>query len=174
MNKHALSLTKRLALLGMLAALTAALSLLESWLPPLPVPLARLGLSNVTVTVAAWCLGPMGGIALGVFKVLLALLTRGATAFLMAACGTAASVAVTLLTLPLVRRETLTFVGVSVAAAGAHTLGQLVCATVLLTPSVWSYGVWLMAIGAVSGMVTGLVLNGLVGRLSTVWQKRFE
>ena len=156
----------RLALLGVLAALTAALSLLESWLPPLPVPLARLGLSNVTVTAAAWLLGPMGGAAMGVFKVGLALWMRGSTAALMAACGTALSVAMTLALLPLVRRKTLSFVGVGVAAAGAHTIGQLACASWWLSPTVFGYGPLLMVTATISGALTGLVLHAIVDRIS--------
>jgi len=156
---------RRLAWLGMLAALTAALSLLESWLPPLPVPLARLGLSNLTVTVAAVSCGPFGAVAIGVFKVMLALWMRGPTAALMAACGTALSVVTTVGMIPLVRREKLSFVGVSVAAAGAHTLGQLACASWWLSASVWSYGPLLMGVAIVNGMIVGLILNAVAGRL---------
>ncbi len=151
-------------MLGILAALTAALSLLEGWLPPLPVPLARLGLSNVAVTAAAWWLGPFGGAAMGVFKVSLTLFMRGGTAAMMAACGTTLSVMATVLLLPLVRREKLTFVGVSVTAAGAHTIGQLLCASWWMSPAVFGYGPLLMITATASGMLTGLVLNAVVGR----------
>ena len=165
MKEERSTLAGRLALLGMLAALTAALSLLETWLPPLPVPLARLGLSNVTVTAAAWLFGPLGGASIGVFKVGLALLLRGGTAACMAACGTALSVTMTVLLLPLVRRRTFTFVGVSVAAAGAHTLGQLLCAACWLSPVVFGYGPLLMIVSTVSGAMTGLVLNAVIDRI---------
>lgn len=157
---------KRLAYLGILAALTAALSLLESWLPPLPVPLCRLGLANITVTAAAWWFGPFGGAAMGVFKVGMALLLRGGTAAVMAACGTALSVTVTVLLLPPVRREVLSFVGVSVAAAGAHTVGQLCCAAWWLSPSVFGYAPFMMVTAVVSGVLTGLLFNMLAHRFS--------
>ncbi len=162
MKKQTVSPAGQMALFGVLAALTAALSALESWLPPLPVPMARFGLSNLTVMLAAWSLGPYGAVAMGVVKVALALWMRGTTAALLAGCGTALSVGMTLLLLPLVRRECISFVGVSVAAAGAHTIGQLCCATVMLSPAVWSYGALLMTVSAVSGTLMGLVLNAVV------------
>lgn len=160
------SLSRRVALLGVLAALCMALSALEGALPPLPVPGARLGLANVAVTAAMWLTGPVGGIAVGICKVLFVLLTRGASAALMAAGGTAASLMITAALLPLVRREKLTFIGVSVAAAACHTVGQLCVASAMLTPAVVSYAFILLIVSAFSGTLTGLVLNLMIPRLS--------
>lgn len=164
MKRSTFSPSVKVALPGILAALTAALSLLESWLPSLPVPFCRLGLANVTVTMAVWWFGPFGGAAMGVFKVGIAWLLRGGTAALMAACGTVLSVTTTALLLPSVRSRTLSFVGVSVAAAGAHTMGQLCCAVWWLSPSVFSYGPFMMITAVVSGVLTGLLLNILATR----------
>lgn len=158
----------RLAFIGVMAALCVALSALEGLLPPLPVPGARLGLANVAVTAAMWFTGPVGGLAVGACKVLFVLLSRGATASFMAAGGTLAAVGITALLLPLVRREKLTFVGVCVSAAACHTAGQLCVAAVLLSTAVFSYAPLLLIIGAVSGVLTGLVLNGIIVRLQAV------
>lgn len=160
------SISYKLALIGMLAAVCMALSALEGWLPPLPVPGARLGLANVAITAAMWLTGPVGGAAVGLCKVGFAFLTRGASAALMALGGTVLSLAITVILLPLVRRQRLTFVGVSVAAAGCHTVGQLLTASWMLSTAVVSYAPVLLLISTVSGTLTGVVLNALIPKLS--------
>lgn len=164
-NQSSQSLSQRLALLGMFAAVTAALTAVESLLPPLPIPGARLGLANVALMAAMWLTGPVGGVMVGVCKVLFVLLTRGVTAAWMAGCGTLLSLAMTALLLPAVKREKLTFVGVSVAAAGCHTVGQLVCAVWMLSTAVVSYAPLLLVVSTASGTLTGLLLNMVIPRL---------
>ena len=113
--------TFRLTLLAVFAAMTMALAALENALPPLPVPGARMGLSNVAVTAGMWLISPVSGCLLGAVKVGFTLLTRGVTAAVMAAAGTALSVGVTAALFPLYKRGVLSFIGIGIAAAAAHT-----------------------------------------------------
>ena len=166
--------TKTIALVGLFAALSIVLSALEGVLPPLPVPMARLGLANVAVTAAAALISPVGGLCVAVLKVLFVLFSRGVTAAWMAGCGTALALSMTLLLLPLVKREHLTYIGVSVASATAHTLGQLAAATLWLSAAVWSYAPLLLVCSLLAGCMTGLVLNVLIERLSAVYMKLGE
>lgn len=152
-------------LIGLFAALSVVLSALEGLLPPLPLPGARLGLANVAVTAATVLLSPLGGVLVAVLKVLFVLLTRGVTAAWMAGCGTCLAVTVTVCLVPLWRRKCLSFVGVSVASAGAHALGQLIAAMLLLSPAVWVYAPLLLVLSIPSGTLTGLLLNVLIPRL---------
>ncbi len=160
--------TKQIALVGLFAALAVVLSAVESALPPLPLPAVRLGLANVAVTAGAVLISPLGGVFVAVLKVLFVLLSRGVTAAWMSACGTALAVGMTLALLPLVRRDKMTYIGVSVASATAHTLGQLAAATLWLTAAVWSYAPLLILFSLLSGCVTGLVLNVCIPRLKAV------
>lgn len=168
MKRKPTSIGQRVAVLGLLSALTVVLSALESALPALPVPGARLGLANLALTAAVWWFGVPSGAAVAAIKVLFVMLMRGATAAWMACFGTAAAVLMTALLLPLCRRERVTFVGVSVASAAAHTLGQLATATVLMGSAVTAYAPWMLLISVPSGVVTGLVLNATVPRLTMV------
>ncbi len=165
---RALSPAMRVTLTGLLGATAVVLSWLESALPPLPVPMARLGLANVAVTAAMTLLGLPCGAAVAAVKVLFAFLTRGATAALMAGAGTVCAVAVTACLLPLCRRERLTFVGVSIAASAAHTLGQLAAAGWMLGGAVAAYAPWLLLISLPTGVLTGLLLNATVDRLRSI------
>ncbi|MBQ3069210.1 MAG: Gx transporter family protein, partial [Clostridia bacterium] len=78
------------------------------------------------------------------------------------------AVFVTVLLLPLYRRERLTFVGVSVAASAAHSLGQLGAASLLLGGAVAAYAPLLLLVSLPTGIVTGLLLNITVDRLRSV------
>lgn len=159
------TIAKKLALLGMLACLTAVLSILEGALPSLPLPGMRLGLANVAVTAALWCLGPAGLVTAAV-KVAVVFLTRGVTAALLALVGTLLSAAVTAALLPLYRRGKLTFVGIGVAAAAAHTVGQLGTAVALLGEAVAAYAPAVLLMSIPAGVLTGTVLNAVIPRLT--------
>ena len=157
---------RSLAAAGLLAAVSIALSLAESWLPPLPLPGVRLGLANVAVTAAVWWLGPFVGGCVAVLKVLFVLVTRGVTAGLMSACGTTLAVAAMVCLLPLVRREKLTFVGVNVTAAALHSMGQLLCASCWLSASVYTFAPPMLFVSLACGVITGWILNVTVPRIS--------
>ena len=163
--------TYRLALLAVFAAMTMGLAALENALPPLPVPGARMGLSNVAVTAGMWLISPVSGWLLGAVKVGFALITRGVTAAVMAGVGTTLSVGVTMLLLPLYKRKFLSFIGIGIAAASAHTVGQLAVSSLWLTASVWAYAPLLLITAAVTGTVTGLVLNLTLERVQRVLQQ---
>lgn len=78
--------TSSVALLGLLAALALALSFLEGLLPALPVPGAKLGLSNIVTMYALTALSLPAALGITAVKAVFALL-RGGSAFLMSAAG---------------------------------------------------------------------------------------
>ena len=111
---------RQTALLGMLFALSMALSFLESMLTPFfgLMPAMKLGLSNIVVMYAVLFLNRRSALYLVLLKALFALLTRGVTAGFLSLCGGALSLAVfcLLLALPF----TITGYIFSVSGALAH------------------------------------------------------
>ena len=124
---------RQTALLGMLFALSMALSFLESMLTPFfgLMPAMKLGLSNIVVMYAVLFLNHRSALYLVLLKALFALLTRGVTAGFLSLCGGALSLAVfcLLLALPF----TITGYIFSVSGALAHNCGQLLGAAALLS-----------------------------------------
>ncbi len=165
---------QRLTLIGVLGALSVALSALEGWLPALPVLLAlpvpgvRLGLANLAVTAALFWLGLPAALSVGILKTAFVLLTRGLTAAMMTGAGTLLAVLAMAVMRPLYSRRAVTFVGVGVAGAAAHTIGQLSVAALLLGAGAWYYTPPLLLCAAACGTLTGLLLNLLLPRLETV------
>ena len=158
---------RRAALLGLLAALAVALSFLEGLLPVIPIPGAKLGLSNIVIMYARTSLNLPCALALAAVKAAFALL-RGGTAFFMSLAGGLLSTLVMAGALRLFRNR-VSFIGVGILGAVAHNGGQLAAAMLLLSPALIGYGPWLLLLAVAAGTVTGLTLNIVMpalGRLS--------
>lgn len=159
---------RQLTVTGLLAALALALSFLESLLPSLPIPGARLGLANVTVMFALTAVSTPAACAITAFKVLFALL-RGGTACLMSAAGGAAA----LLAMWLIHRflrNCVGAVGLGIVGAVAHNVGQWLMAYALLGAAMLYYAPLLLLLAVPAGLLTGLTLHvtaPYLNRLST-------
>ena len=152
--------TSSVALLGLLAALALALSFLEGLLPALPVPGAKLGLSNIVTMYALTALSLPAALGITAVKAVFALL-RGGSAFLMSAAGGLLSTLVMALCLRLFRGK-MGDIGIGIAGAVAHNAGQWLMALLVIGPAVLAYAPWLLLMALATGMVTGLTLHLLL------------
>lgn len=149
---------RQTALLGMLFALSMALSFLESMLTPFfgLMPAMKLGLSNIVVMYAVLFLNRRSALYLVLLKALFALFTRGVTAGFLSLCGGVLSLAVfcLLLALPF----TITGYIFSVSGALAHNCGQLLGAAALLSDKMAiTYAPMLLIAGLIVGSCTYMV-----------------
>lgn len=154
--------TKKIAQFGMLTSVMLVLGLVERQFLLVPgVPGIRLGLSN-TVLLYALCLmsTPSAWLLMGLKVVLGGFLYAGPTGMIYSAAGGILSMVAMMLT---VRIRGLGMVGISVAGATAHMVGQLLISRVLL-------GSWAAAVQAplllVAAVVTG-VLTGVVAQAAS-------
>lgn len=149
--------TERLMLTAVLSALTIVLSFLEGWLPPLPVPGAKLGLANITVMYALCSVSFPCATGVAAVKAVFALF-RGPVAGLMSAVGSLLSL-IGMRWVHRLFRDKLSFVGLGIVGAFAHNTGQWLVSYLLLGSAMVYYlpVLWLLAIPA--GLITGLVLN---------------
>ncbi len=160
---------RRTALLGILSALALTLSFLEGFLPVLPVPGAKLGLSNVVTMYALSSLGLPAALAVAAVKGAFALL-RGGTACLMSLAGGLCSTLLMAAVFPLKDRA-LSFVGVGVTGAVGHNTAQMGMAMLLVDPSLLYYTPWLLLMALAAGLLTGMTLNILMPALSRVAER---
>jgi len=159
--------TSRLAVLGLLVALAAALQALETLLPR-PAPWLRLGLGNAVVLVALlhWGWREAAWVALG--KVFLGGLLDGrlfGPGFLLAGGGTAAATAIMVVAARLA--PPLGCAGISALGAYSHVMTQLALAQVFLlrTPALWGLAPLLGVTATLSGCVTGVLAHRALGLL---------
>ena len=158
---------RRVALTGMLFALSITLSFLESMVTPLLglMPAMKLGLANIVVMYALAFLTPAQAGALVLLKALFALLTRGATAGFLSLLGGGCSFLVLLLLLHLPWKPTGYIF--SVCGALAHNLGQLMGAALVLSSGLaLGYAPVLMLAGVAVGSLTCWISHLLFAPLS--------
>ena len=152
--------TKKLTLCGLLTALAIVLSLAERLFPLdaiVPVPGVKLGLANVVTLFALTRLRTREALAILVCRVALSSLLLGSvTGFLFSIAGGLLSLAV-MWALLQTRGWFCSLLGVSVAGAAAHNVGQMVAAVFWMgTPAVIAYLPFLLVMSVPLGLVTGL------------------
>ena len=157
--------TKQVALLGLLTALALALSWVE-WMIPLSVavPGVKLGLANLAIIFTLYRLGTRAAWGLSLLRVFLVTFTFGnAYSLWYSLAGAVLSLAVMTL---LRKTGRFSLLGVSVAGAVCHNLGQIaVAAAVLGSASMVYYLPVLLASGVLAGVCIGIVAAILVRRI---------
>jgi heptaprenyl diphosphate synthase len=162
-------LLKRI-LFAALLALGIVLYVLEGFFPPLvPVPGAKLGLSNILVLFTMLFLGYSEGILLAIARSLLGSFIAGtlfAPGALLSLSGGLVSALVVAASLRYARPP-LGLVGISVLGAMAHNVTQLVMAYLLFIQikGLFYYLPFMLLLGLISGLVTGTIAVYLFERL---------
>lgn len=163
---------KKLTLCGMLTALAIVLSLAERLFPLdaiVPVPGVKLGLANVVTLFALTRLSTRDAVAILLCRVALSSLLMGSvTAFLFSLFGGLLALAVMGL---LLRAEGkfCSVLGVSVAGAAAHNIGQIIAAVIWMkTDAVIAYLPLLLVMSVPLGLVTGLTAAVVLSHLQKI------
>jgi len=158
-------LARRLTLPAVLVSLALLLSLLERALAIdalTPVPGLRLGLPNVVTLFALWALGRRSALTVLVLRCFLGALFGGRLSSLaFSLTGGLFAYAVMALLLPL-EGEQFSAVGVSIAGAAGHNLGQVLAARLVMgTAAVYAWLPFLLLGSLGTGLVTGLIFVSL-------------
>lgn len=160
------STAKKVALGGMLTALALVMSYVESLIPiQFGVPGIKLGLANLVVLTGFYYLDAREVFVISMMRILLAGFMFGTGAsILYSLAGGILSFFVMYL---LVRSRLFSEMGVSIAGGVTHNIGQiLVAIAVTRTPELVYYLPVLLAAGAITGLLIGIVS----GRLKTVFK----
>lgn len=151
--------------LALLVAMGTALHAVEGMLLiPLPLPGVKPGLANMVTLLAIYLYGFRDGLTVALMRVLLGSLIGGmflAPGFLLSLTGAVGSTLVMALLLKYSR--CFSMIGISMAGAVGHNIGQLLAASLLLQNAAVIYylPVLLMA-GIPTGFLTGYLLNSLL------------
>ena len=159
---------RRQALLALFTALAVVVHSFEALLPT-PVPWLRLGLANAFTVVVLFLYGSGAAWSLTLTRIGLAAVLLGrlfSPGFWLALCGGCAAT-LTMVTIRKVTGRGLSPVGVSVAGAAAHVVGQLFAAWWLLVrhPAIGQVLPLLLLLSIVSGLLTGWLAAALVEHL---------
>lgn len=157
--------TQKIALRGMLIAVAFVLSWLEAQLPPLGmVPGVKLGLTNLVVLVAIYCLGAADAMVINGIRILLVAFTFGNLFSLW--YSLAGGMLSTIVMLLLCRSGKFRLPVVSIAGGVVHNIGQILVAMVVLESSGVAYYMGVLWFsGMIAGALVGLIGAGVVSRL---------
>ena len=154
-----MSLSRKIALSGILFAATLTLSWLENLIPAVPgfPPGVKLGLSNIVVLFCLYYAGLPYVISLVMLKAGFVFLLRGFTAAVLSLSGGILSITVMILLVHITKKKVSSGL-LSISGACAHNLGQLVAASILISsPFVFYYVPILLISGVVMGIITGYI-----------------
>lgn len=157
--------TRRVIFLALLVAMGTALHVVEGMLSiPVPIPGVKLGLANIVTLLAIYLYGFRDGVTVALLRVLLGSLIGGmflSPGFLLGLTGAVSSSLV--MALLLKRTGCFSMIGISMAGAVAHNIGQLLAASLLLqSGAVIYYLPVLLLTGIPTGILTGFLLNSLL------------
>ena len=156
MNVH------KIALLGVLTAITIVVAIAESFIPSIGIPGVKLGLANIVILITLYELGVVEAIIVNLSRVLVVGLVRGtflSMGFLMSLTGAVLSLGIMILFYLLVKKFSI--VGVSVIGSIFHIFGQILIAMLFLGTA---YILYYLPIIAISAIITGIFV-GIVAML---------
>lgn len=146
----------KLSLLGILTALSLALSVLESLILPfsvIPIPGFRIGFANIVILVSVYLLGALPSVAIVLVRTVAVFAFGGnLTAFLFSLTGGLCAVSVMLI---LRNTRRFSFFGLSAGGAAAHAVGQIGAAMIITgTWELMGYLPVLVWISILAGLLT--------------------
>jgi len=159
---------KKIVLLGLLISQALVLSIIESWIPiPMPVPGVKLGLANIiTVTVIVF-FGFREALTVMTIKCVLSSIFGGGgwMLFLFSFSGGLLSTVV-MSGLYKAGRDKFSIIGISIAGAISHNIGQLLVAAFFMQDLAVAFFLPLLLVsGCIMGFFVGVISSFLINAL---------
>lgn len=151
---------KKVAFMGMLFALSMALSFLENMItiPGMP-PGVKLGLSNIVTMYCIFFLGAPSAYTLAVLKALFVLSTRGVIASALSLSGGLLSISVMLLMIH-IKKANFSYLILSIFGAVSHNIGQIIMARFIIGTALVYFQIPILLVsGVIFGIITSTVLR---------------
>lgn len=152
-----------LTLMAMLTTIALMLSYVESFIPALPIPGAKIGLPNVVTLVALYTLGFWGALSITLMRTTIAafLFSSPVSWFYSVAGGVISLIVMYVLIKTF--KDNISLMAVSITGAIVHNMAQLCVAMIVLeTISIATLLPWLLVIAIPAGIVVGLAAKYLL------------
>ncbi len=164
---------KRIAFLGILVSAALLTFMLENLLPPLLLPGAKLGLSNIFTLLALILLSPLEALTLLTVRTVLGCLLIGNPfAIIYSLTAGLISLAIGMVLIKFLPR--ISIVSISVACAVVHNIVQnVVFCLINNTMLLLSYMPYLALLGVLSGTVTGLSVYFIIHKIPLSFFNRY-
>ncbi|MCC8191699.1 MAG: Gx transporter family protein [Ruminococcus sp.] len=164
---------KRLCLAALFLALSIAIFVLESFIPPIGIPGAKLGLSNIITLLALVYLGVRLSACILFLRILITALFCGTVvSFVFSLLGGVFAFIIMSVMIKLLPNKLIW--ATSVMGAVFHNIGQLLAATIMINNiSVWYYLPVLTITALATGVFTGIAAQVTDNRLGKIVREKF-
>lgn len=164
--------TRRLAYDAILLALALILAIVERWIPLaliVPIPGVKLGLANIVTLFALLRLKPADALVILILRCLIVGMITGPVSLMFSLSGGLLAFLVMWMMIHWHNRA-FSLIGISVAGAAAHNIGQIMFAVFLMSEPllIWTYLPLLLLAGTVSGTLTAVAALPLVNRFPVI------
>ncbi|MCM1042880.1 MAG: Gx transporter family protein [Corallococcus sp.] len=147
---------RRIATLATLTAMSLVMFMVECLFPPLFLPGAKMGLSNIFSLLTLFVLGPVDAIVVVIVRTTLGSLITGNLSTLLYSLSAGLVSILAAIILVYVLYPKISAIAVSVVSAVLHNLTQnVVFCLISSTPQMYSYMPYLALIGVVAGLIVG-------------------
>lgn len=158
-TKRKLLTPKRIAILSAFTAMSLIMFMIESLFPPLFLPGAKMGLSNIFSLLALLVLGWVDAIVVVLVRTTLGSIFTGNISTLMYSMTAGLASILVAIVLTALLYPNITVIAVSVVSAVVHNLTQnIVFCLVSNTPQMYVYMPWLAVLGVVAGIIVGFAV----------------
>ena len=152
---------QKIALLGVLLAVTIVIAILESFIPSFTIPGIKLGFANIVILVTLYEVGILEAVFINLVRVLVVSLVRGtflSMGFFMSLTGAFMSLGIMILFHLVIKKFSI--IGVSVIGSLFHVIGQILIAMIYMGSV---YVVYYLPIIGISAVIAG-ILVGFIAR----------
>lgn len=163
-------MVRKISVISLFSAFAMLLSYVETFIPSIGIPGAKLGLANIAVVLALYLLDVESAIIVNVVRIIIVGLLFGSLfSITFALAGAFLSI-----TVMIVLKKIFDFSIITVSIFGGffHNVGQVIVAFILVDNySVFGYLPVLLIIGIVTGLIIGILAKILYERTSFVCNK---
>lgn len=151
-----------ITLLAMLITVSLMLSYIETFIPAIPIPGAKIGLANVVTLIAIYVLGFWDALIILVARTTIsAFLFSSGVSLVYALAGGVLSL-IAMFILYKIFKDKISLPAISITGAIVHNLGQLCVAMLILGKSMVTFLPWLIIIAIPAGIFVGMVAKYLL------------
>lgn len=152
---------------ALFAGLSAFIAVFENFIPT-PIPILRLGFSNIPICLGFTIFKFREIFFIAIFKTLFSHLFRGTLFGYPFLVGFVGTLFFTFFLFPFYKifKDKISFVGLNVVGAFLHNLGQIVCSFIFLPYKVvLLFGIILLIVGTITGVINGLISNKIYNKV---------
>ena len=163
-------MARKISVISMFSAFAVLAAYVETFIPSIGVPGARLGLANIAVVLALYLLDAESAIIINVVRIVIVGLLFGS----LISISFALAGAFVSLTVMIIMKKVFGFSIITVSIFGGffHNIGQVIVAMILVNNySVLYYLPVLLIVGIVTGLIIGILAKVLYERTSVICKK---